>query len=107
MKIIAFTETLRKQNRFLLANQLFKSGTSIGANIHEAQSPESKADFVHKMKIADKENRETAYWLMLCKKSDSLPDPGDLLAENEEIGKILSEIISTSKRFNNLNNGGN
>ncbi len=66
--------------------------------MHEAQSPESKADFVHKLKIADKESRETGYWLKLCESSEVLPDPGDLVEKNIEIGKILSAIIGTVKR---------
>ncbi|WP_121460163.1 four helix bundle protein [Chryseobacterium defluvii] len=54
----------------VIANQLLKSGTSIGANIFEAQSSESRADFIHKMKIADKEAKETEYWLLLCENSE-------------------------------------
>jgi four helix bundle protein len=49
-----------------MANQLFKSGTSIHANIREAQNAESKADFIHKMKIAAKEAEETEGWILLC-----------------------------------------
>ncbi len=52
----------------MIAKHLLKSGTSIGANVREAQSAESKADFIHKFKIADKEIKETEYWLLLCKK---------------------------------------
>ncbi|MFN8338858.1 MAG: four helix bundle protein [Saprospiraceae bacterium] len=54
-----------KTKKYNLANQLFRSGTSIGANIREAQSAESKADFIYKVKIADKEANETEYWLLL------------------------------------------
>ncbi|MBK7094222.1 MAG: four helix bundle protein [Saprospiraceae bacterium] len=59
IKIIEFTETLENQRKYVLANQLLKSGTSIGANIRGAQNAESKADFIHKMKIAAKEGDET------------------------------------------------
>lgn len=55
LKIIAFTEVLESQRKFNLANQLFRSGTSIGANVREAQGAESKIDFRHKCKIAYKE----------------------------------------------------
>ena len=59
LKIIEFTETLENQGKFVIANQLLKSGNSIGANIRETQNAESKADFIHKMKIAAKEGDET------------------------------------------------
>lgn len=55
-----------KQKKFVIAKQLLKSGTSIGANSVEAQNAESKADFIHKIKIAAKEADETQYWLLLC-----------------------------------------
>lgn len=58
-KIILFTEELENNKKFVIARQLLRSGTSIGANIKEAQSAESKADFIHKMKIAMKEADET------------------------------------------------
>ncbi len=58
-----------------MASQLFKSGTSIGANVREAQNSESTADFIHKFKIAAKEADETQYWLELCEKSQFLPQP--------------------------------
>lgn len=98
LDIIEFAERLRAEKHYELASQLLKAGTSVGANVHEAQSPESQADFIHKMKIADKENKETGYWLILCQRSDYLPDPGDLLEASEEISKILSKILSTSKK---------
>ena len=63
LQIIEFSENIFEQKKFSLANQIFKSGTSIGANVREAQNAESKADFIHKMKIAVKEADETEYWL--------------------------------------------
>lgn len=65
LNIIKFTENLETLRKYNMANQLFRSGTSVGANIREAQSAESKADFIHKVKIADKEANETEYWLLL------------------------------------------
>jgi len=53
--VIAFCEVLENSRKFVIANQLLKTGTSIGANIHEAQNAESKADFIHKIKVAAKE----------------------------------------------------
>jgi four helix bundle protein len=63
--VIEFTELLEEKCRCNMANQLFRSGTSIGANIREAQNAESKTDFIHKIKIAAKEADETYYWLIL------------------------------------------
>ena len=98
LNIIKYTEELRSLNKFEMASQLFKSGTSIGANTREAQNAESKADFIHKFKIAAKEADETEYWLKLCKSSEFYPNPQDsLFSELEGIIKILSKIISTSK----------
>jgi four helix bundle protein len=65
--------------------------------VSEAQSCESRADFVHKMKVAAKEAEETKYWLMLCLKSESYPNPKNLLEEIQVIIKILNRIISSSK----------
>ena len=59
--IIEFAEILEEKRKFFVANQLLKSGTSIGANAWEAQNAESKADFIHKLKIALKEADETEY----------------------------------------------
>ena len=65
--IITYCDELEKERKFIIANQLMRSGTSVGANIREAQSAESRSDFIHKMKIAAKEADETEYWLDLCK----------------------------------------
>jgi four helix bundle protein len=61
LDIIAFCEILEENKKFLVSNQLLKSGTSIGANVIEAQNAENKADFIHKMKIAAKEANEANY----------------------------------------------
>lgn len=98
LKIITYTEKLRSLHKFEMASQLFNSGTSVGANSREAQNAESKADFIHKFKIAAKEADETDYWLKLCKSSEFYPNPEDeLLKELEVIIKVLSKIISSSK----------
>ena len=98
LDIVEFTEQLYSKNRFALANQIFKSGTSIGANIHEAQNAESKNDFIHKMKISAKETDETGFWLKLCEKSPYLPSPDERMTKSlQEIHLILNKIISTSK----------
>jgi four helix bundle protein len=97
LKIIDYSELLESKRKWNMANQLFRSGTSIGANVREAQNAESMADFIHKMKIAAKESDETDYWLSLCKKAKNYPDTDELLTEVESIHKVISKIISTSK----------
>jgi four helix bundle protein len=96
-KVVQFTEKLEDQKRFVIANQLLKSGTSIGANIKEAQSAESKADFIHKIKIAMKEADETEFWLFLCNELENYPNSDELLNDVFEILKITNKIITTSK----------
>ena len=97
LKIIKYVELLEKERKYVMATQLLKAGTSIGANVREAQNAESKLDFIHKMKIAAKEADETEYWLLLCDSSESLPDCKELLAGCSSIIKVLSKIIGTSK----------
>jgi four helix bundle protein len=72
---------LEQERKYVISKQLLKSGTSIGANIHEAQNAESKADFIHKIKIATKELEETKYWLILCNESKNYPIPSSILKE--------------------------
>ena len=97
LSTIEYTEELEKLNKYVISNQLLKSGTSIGANVWESQHAESKIDFIHKLKIASKEASETAYWLELCKTSKSYPNPDSLIESLTPIQKILSKIIYTSK----------
>ena len=97
LKIISYCEILESQRKYVIANQLLKSGTSIGANIREAQNAESKADFIHKFKIAAKEIEETFYWLDLCEHSPNYPPVEDLKILLETISRIVNKIIITSK----------
>jgi four helix bundle protein len=97
--VISFVEKLEEKRKFVVANQLLKSGTSIGANVHEAQNAESKLDFIHKLKIAHKEADETMYWLTICEKADSYPT-SELKDKLQIIIKVLSKIIASTK--NNL-----
>jgi four helix bundle protein len=97
LNIIVFAEKLEKERKYILANQLFRSGTSIGANVREAQGCESKADFLHKMKIAYKEAEETQYWLELCLHSESYPNTKELLESLASVQRVLGKIISSSK----------
>ncbi len=98
LKIIDFAELLNSKGKIVISKQLLKSGTSIGANVREAQNAESKADFIHKMKIAAKEADETEYWLLLCKQSFHYPSEDILLENITAILKILNKIISTAKK---------
>ena len=67
IEIVKLCDLFYENRKYVIGQQLLKSGTSIGANIREAQNAESKADFIHKMKIAAKEADETEYWLSICK----------------------------------------
>ncbi len=95
---MTFTDVLTRDKRFVLANQLLRSGTSVGAMIEEAQTPESRADFIHKCKIAHKEARESAYWMRLCRKSPDYPNP---LNELEDLAqsciRVLDKIIQSAR----------
>ncbi|HRH43380.1 MAG TPA: four helix bundle protein [Pyrinomonadaceae bacterium] len=103
LRIIKLCQVLNKQyvmETNVLAKQLLRSGTSIGANVEEAQAGQSRSDFVHKMAIALKEARETNYWLRLLEASEILPKEKltELLKESDEIKKIIGAIIVSSKK---------
>lgn len=98
LKLIEYCELLEKDKKYVIAKQLLRSGTSVGANAREAQNAESLADFIHKMKIALKECEETDYWLLLCENSKSYPSPSGLISLNSELWKILTSIVSKSKK---------
>ena len=97
LKIIKYVELLERNRKYVIARQLLRSGTSIGANVREDQNAESKADFIHKFKIAAKEADETEYWLLLCKGSDGYDNCDELLQHCTSIIKVLSKIIASSK----------
>lgn len=96
ISIIEFSEQLEKEKKWVVAKQILRSGTSIGANVSEAQFAESKKDFVHKIRIAAKEANETSYWLNLCDKVETYPNVGKLNEDVLGIKKVLSKIITTS-----------
>jgi four helix bundle protein len=91
-----------EKREFVLSKQLLRSGTSIGANIREAQNAESKQDFIHKLSIAQKECDETLYWLELLRQSEylSLESFNTLQLQATEILKMLRSAILTSKKRN-------
>ncbi len=88
------------QREFVLSKQLLRSGTAIGALVHEAEYGQSKADFVHKLSIALKEANETQYWLALLKDSDYINEEVFVSINNDciELIKLLTSIINTSKK---------
>jgi len=96
--IVKFSEILEEKGKYVIAKQIIRSGTSIGANIKEAQNAESKADFIHKLKIALKEADETEYWLFLCNSIDSYPNCQELINQLQPILKLLNKIIGSSKK---------
>ncbi len=84
-----------------VGDQLVKSGTSIGANVEEADGAESKRDFIHKMSIARKEARETRYWLRIVRATGLGKDTQEvsyLLQESDELVRILSAIIRNTQK---------
>jgi four helix bundle protein len=97
LEIVLYCESLEENKKYVVSRQLLRSGTSIGANVREAQNAESKIDFIHKIKIAAKEADETEYWLLICKHTPTYSFDEKLLTHVHELMKILSKIISSSK----------
>lgn len=93
-----------EKKEFVLSKQLLRSGTSIGAMVREAEHSESKADFIHKMAIAQKEINETLYWLELLKETEYITHQQFESINNDaiEIIKLITSIIKTTK--SHLNN---
>ena len=85
-----------------LGKQLLRAGTSIGANVEEAQAGQSKPDFINKNAIALKEARETLYWLRLLAASNVIPAEriSELQTEVDELMRIISSIIVSAKSKN-------
>jgi len=97
LKIIELYKILKINKEYVFADQILRSGTSIGANIAEAQAAQTKKDFIAKMSIAAKEARENRYWLMLLDKS-RLVDLNfeEYLNDVLALIRILTSIIKTS-----------
>ena len=90
---------VEKRQEFILSKQVLRSGTSIGANIEEANQGQSRKDFVHKLSIALKEATETNYWLRLLRESGILERPlaDSLLDDCQQIQRMLTAAIKTTK----------
>ena len=89
-----------QKNEYVLSKQLLRSGTSIGANVAEAEQAQSKPDFISKMNIALKEASETKYWIKLLHATDYITknESDSILFECIELEKILVKIIKSSKQ---------
>ena len=99
IRIVKLYKYLKEEkNEYVLSKQLVKSGTSVGANVSEAQRAQSKADFSAKMYIALKEAEESAYWILLLRESGFLTDKefDSIGLDCEELIKILISITKTS-----------
>ena len=99
VSVVKLADELKDKKKHELAGQILRSGTSIGANVSEAQYSQSKKDFISKMHIALKEANETDYWLKLLRAVDAISeeDYSKLRKEADEIIRILVTIIKTSK----------
>jgi four helix bundle protein len=101
LKIVKFYTFLSEQKReYVMSKQLLRSGTSIGANIREAQNAQSKADFIHKFSISQKECDETLYWLELLSQSGFLEEKEftTIHQEANELLRMLKSSILTTKQ---------
>ena len=102
VKIIELVKYLKEKHESIISNQIGRSGTSIGANIHEAQYAHGKADFIAKLQIALKESNETSYWLMLLFKTNYIDEATykDIDSLNVSIRAMLISSINTAKQNN-------
>ncbi len=100
LRIIAFAATLpQSKTGAIIEYQLVKAGTSVGANYREANRAESRADFIHKIAIVEKESSESRYWLELCDEAN-LGNPEKrrwLLQESDELLAIFTSIGRSAK----------
>ena len=99
IKIIRLSNKLQQQREFVISNQLVRAGTSIGANVEEAQAGQSRRDFLSKMAVASKEAREAKYWLRLIDQSGiGNVNVRSELGDVEELIRILTAIVKTTGR---------
>lgn len=103
VRVVKLSQWLAKEKKeFVLSKQVLRSGTAIGALYREAEHAESKADFIHKLGIAQKETNETLYWLELLRETDYLDAKQfqSLHDDTTEVIKLLTSIIKSSKANN-------
>ena len=91
---------MEEKNEYIMSKQLFRSGTSIGSNIHEGIQAQSKADFVSKLGIALKEASESSYWLIVLRRAGFLEETlyQSMREDLDEIIRILVSSIKTTKK---------
>jgi four helix bundle protein len=108
LKIVDLYKFLIDKKEYVMSKQILRSGTSVGANVHEAIASESKRDLIHKLGIALKEARETSYWLNLLKDGMfiTLEKFFELIEDCNALTRILNSIILTTKEryFPNIHN---
>ncbi|MEA5461159.1 four helix bundle protein [Arcicella sp. LKC2W] len=100
LRIIKLYQLLSKEKQeYVISKQILRSGTAIGALIREAECAESKADFIHKLAISNKEANETHYWIMLLRDSNLIDTKlaNSFLLDCEELQKLLNSSIKTAK----------
>ncbi len=103
VRIVNLCKFLREnKSEYVLSKQILRSGTSVGANVRESEHAESRADFIHKLSIAQKEINETLYWLELLNETEYInkTEFNSLSSDAEEIKKIVTSIILTTKQNN-------
>lgn len=99
VRVVNFYKILIERKEFVMSKQLLRSGTSVGANIREAVNGQSKADFIHKLSISQKECDESMYWLELLKTTNYINEK-EFTSMNDdavELLKIIRSIIITTK----------
>jgi four helix bundle protein len=103
VRIIRLFKVLAAKHEYVMSKQLLRSGTSVGANIREAVNGESKADFIHKLSMSQKEMAETCYWLDLLYATEYLNESeyNSIKKDADDIMYILTRIIVSTKQ--NLN----
>jgi four helix bundle protein len=97
VECIKFADQLNEQKHYVLARQLVRASTSIGANLMEAKYAESKKDFIHKMKIAEKEACETFYWLEIIQDAIALSPPNNVQQQIQDCRRIIASIVLKAK----------
>jgi four helix bundle protein len=107
IKLYQYLQDGKHEAGRIIGKQYLRSATSIGANIEEAQSAESRADFIHKYAISQKEARESLYWLKLLSESGLVPKTkiAPLMQETEELIAIIAKIIISAKKGKKVKNG--
>ena len=100
IKIVSLSRSIRDRKEYELARQILRCGTSIGANIAEAQKAQSDRDFLAKMYIAYKEASETEYWIKLLHATKTISDNEyqDIVKDTDELLKILSSITKSTEQ---------